>query len=87
MNKRMALLQLRITHRNANIVHIYASTNYKSDQEIEEFYNRVHEIMRLKKKGEITIIIVDFNAKIGCGAKGNKQHRVVRSGCKKQQGR
>lgn len=67
----VALLKLQTTHRNLNIIQIYASTNDKPDQEIKEFYNKIDEVMRLTKKGEITMIIEDFNAKVGSGAEGD----------------
>lgn len=70
LNDRIILLKIRTTHRILNIVQIYAPTNEKSDQVIEEFYNKIEEIMRLTRRGEITMVIGDFNAKIGCGAEG-----------------
>lgn len=67
----MSLLKLQTTHRDLNIIQVYAPTNDKPDQEIEEFYNKIDEVMRLTKEGEITIIIGDFNAKIGRGVEGD----------------
>lgn len=66
----MGLLKLQTAHRNLNIIQIYAPTNDKPDQEIEEFYNKI-EVMQLTKKGEITMIIGDFNSKVGRGAEGD----------------
>ncbi|XP_044750612.1 uncharacterized protein LOC123310952 [Coccinella septempunctata] len=71
LNDRTAFWKLRTTHRDMNIVQVYAPTNDKSDQETEEFYSAIDEILRLTKRGEITMVIGDFNAKIGCGAEGD----------------
>ncbi|XP_030746036.1 craniofacial development protein 2-like [Sitophilus oryzae] len=73
LGDRVALLKLQTTHRDLNIIQVYAptTTNDKPDQEIEEFYNKIDEVMRLTTKGEITMIIRDFNAKIGRGVEGD----------------
>ncbi|XP_071574655.1 uncharacterized protein [Temnothorax nylanderi] len=39
-----------------------------TDAEMEEFYSKIEEAMRLTKRGELTIVIGDFNAKVGSGA-------------------
>lgn len=49
-----------------NIVQVYAPTSEKQDDIVEQ-----SDIMKLTKKGELNIIIGDFNAKVGVGAKGD----------------
>lgn len=51
-----------------NIIQAYAPTCDKSDDMIEEFYSDLEKAMCLTKKGEITIVLGDFNAKIGKNA-------------------
>lgn len=43
----------------------------RPDDEIEQFYSNLEVIMRTTKKGEITIVLGDLNAKIGEVADGN----------------
>ncbi|XP_030765278.1 craniofacial development protein 2-like [Sitophilus oryzae] len=66
-NDRVMLLKLQTTHRTLNIIQVYAPTNDKSDAEVEDFYSTLEEAMKLTKKGEINMVMGDFNAKIGSG--------------------
>lgn len=50
-----------------NIVQVYAPTKDIDDNMIKEFYTEL-ETMKLTKKGEITIMMGDFNVKMGVGA-------------------
>lgn len=43
------------------------STSDKTDFVIEEFYNNLENVLPLTKKGELTMIIGDSNAKVGSG--------------------
>lgn len=65
---RVILLKLLTSHRTMNIIQAYAPTCDKSDDMIEEFYSDLEKAMCLTKKGEITIVLGDFNAKIGKNA-------------------
>lgn len=62
---RMLLLQLHSTPVNVNIIQVYAPTAEKSDELIEEFYDQLKDLMKLVKNNEVTIIMGDFNAKVG----------------------
>lgn len=70
-NDRAMLLKLQTTHRTLNVIQIYAPTNDKSDAEVEDFYSTLEEAMKLTKKGEINMVIGDFNAKIGSGSEND----------------
>ena len=50
-----------------NIIQVYAPTADKEEPIIEEFYEQLNSLIKLTKSDEITIIIGDFNAKIGKG--------------------
>lgn len=68
INERMMLLRLRTSHRIMNIIQVYAPTNQKpEDDEVVKFYNDLHNTLKITKKGELTMIIGDFNSKIGAG--------------------
>lgn len=59
LSERCVFLQLKGNPFNINSVQVYAPTSGKSDTEVEEFYNHIQEI------NDITIVMGDFNAKIG----------------------
>uniref|UniRef100_A0A8D9ASD9 Craniofacial development protein 2 n=1 Tax=Cacopsylla melanoneura TaxID=428564 RepID=A0A8D9ASD9_9HEMI len=67
VSERVMLVQLRATPVDINIIQVYAPTTDRSDEELEEFYNSVNEVMKKLKKHEVTITMGDFNAKIGAG--------------------
>lgn len=71
MNDRIMMMKLETTHRIMNIIQTYAPTKDRPDDEIEQFYRNLEEIMRTTKKGEIITVLGDLNAKIGEGADGN----------------
>ncbi|MFH4984691.1 hypothetical protein AB6A40_011400 [Gnathostoma spinigerum] len=52
------------------IVQTYAPTSTSDDDEVEDFYNELDNIM--EKKSTHTIVMGDFNAKIGRGKEGEK---------------
>ena len=61
---RVAELVLRITDRyQLKIVQVYAPTTSHSDEETGNFYNTIDKI--LKKQTHYTIVMGDFNAKVG----------------------
>ena len=64
---RLMLLQLKGNPININLIQAYAPTADKSEIEIERFYEDLKELLKITKSGEVTIILGDFNAKIGKG--------------------
>jgi len=60
-----------------NIIQIYAPTNEKTEAKIEEFYNTLDETMKITKKNEITVVMGDFNAKLGHGNESNASTLMV----------
>ena len=49
-----------------NIIQVYMPTSDHVDDEVEGIYKQVKQLMRKRKNEEITIIMGDFNAKVGC---------------------
>ena len=75
-NSRVAELVLRITDRyQLKIVQVYAPTTSHSDEETDNFYNTIDNI--LEKQTHYTIVMGDFNAKVG--GQTNTPERVT--GC------
>ena len=63
-SSRVAELVLRITGRyQLKIVQVYAPTTSHSDEETDNFYNTIDKI--LEKQTHYTIVMGDFNAKVG----------------------
>ena len=61
------IISLRISSRSKNItiVQVYAPTSDHDEQELEEFYEQVENVIKKIPKKDITIIQGDFNAKVG----------------------
>lgn len=69
---RLILLQLRGHPFNVNILQIYApTTDKKYDDEVETLYNNINNVLKSLKNDQITIILGDFNAKIGKGRRSD----------------
>lgn len=58
---------LTTTWSPINIIQVYAPIADKSDEDVEEFYQQIQEIMRGTKNIDINIIMGELNAKIGKG--------------------
>ena len=71
ISDRVMILRLQTSHRAMNIIQVHAPTADKDEEEIESFYNTLEEVMKLTRKGEITLVMGDFNSKVGFGVEGN----------------
>lgn len=65
LSDRVMLVQLAAYPVNINIIQIYAPTADKDDTVVESLYQLISEALGMTKKHEITIIMGDFNAKVG----------------------
>ncbi|CAF4172261.1 unnamed protein product, partial [Rotaria magnacalcarata] len=65
INERLALLTLEINPRyKIKIIQVYAPTTSHDDQEVIEIYQEIENLLK-EDKTYFTIIMGDFNAKIG----------------------
>uniref|UniRef100_A0A8D8VTC7 Craniofacial development protein 2 n=1 Tax=Cacopsylla melanoneura TaxID=428564 RepID=A0A8D8VTC7_9HEMI len=71
ISPRVILLQLNAKPIDINIIQVYAPTTDSNEEEVEALYLSIQEIIKRLKKEEITIIMGDFNAKIGAGRTSN----------------
>lgn len=67
LSDRVMMLKLQASPTAVNVIQVYAPTADKSDQEIETFYEELREALQTTKNHELTIILGDFNAKVGQG--------------------
>lgn len=67
VSERVMLFQLNARPANINLIQIYAPTSDHSDDEVEEMYTQISDIIKTLPKQDITIIMENFNAKVGKG--------------------
>ena len=65
VSDRIIMMKLAGKPTNINIIQVYAPTQDHSDEELEKFYDNISDVMEYTKSGDITIILGDWNAKIG----------------------
>ncbi|XKL62987.1 hypothetical protein PGB90_005351 [Kerria lacca] len=59
------MIQLERKPTTVNIIQVYASTADSLEEEAEKFYDDLENALSITKSFEITIIMGDFNAKVG----------------------
>ncbi|XP_030747721.1 craniofacial development protein 2-like [Sitophilus oryzae] len=64
---RTAMIRIKARPVNLNIIQVYAPTTDAADQDLEQFYSDVKDLLKLTKKHEVNIIMRDLNAKLGKG--------------------
>uniref|UniRef100_A0A8D8Y176 Craniofacial development protein 2 n=3 Tax=Cacopsylla melanoneura TaxID=428564 RepID=A0A8D8Y176_9HEMI len=67
VSDRVMLVQMKARPVDINIIQVYAPTADKGDEEVLELYHSINEIMKKLKKEDVTIVMGDFNAKLGAG--------------------
>lgn len=70
ISERVLLLQIDCAPMSVNVVQVYAPTADSSDEEIESFYEDLIHVIKSIPKKDLTIIMGDFNAKVGKGRVG-----------------
>ncbi|XP_039290728.1 craniofacial development protein 2-like [Nilaparvata lugens] len=64
-SERVMMLQIKTCTGHLNIIQIYAPTADLEEVEVEEFYAELETIIASTKKSDVTIVMGDFNAKVG----------------------
>ncbi|XP_039291048.1 craniofacial development protein 2-like [Nilaparvata lugens] len=67
VSSRVILVQLKAKPVNINIIQVYAPTTDGTDEEVKEFSNSINQIIEKLKRHDLTIVMGDFNAKLGEG--------------------
>jgi len=70
VSERIMLVQMSCTPIPLNIIQVYAPTADSTDVDLEIFYEELSRTYNKLKKNEMTVIMGDFNAKIGKGKVG-----------------
>ncbi|KAI5729125.1 hypothetical protein M8J77_025799 [Diaphorina citri] len=70
ISERIIMARLRNKVRNITIIQCYAPTEETTDEEKDNFYEQLNEVMRSAKAQDIKIIMGDFNAKVGTDNEG-----------------
>lgn len=65
---RIIMLQFQTNEGKINVIQVYAPTADREENEIEEFYANLEEVLKSTKSNHSTIVMGDFNAKIGQGS-------------------
>ena len=77
VSERVIVVKLRSKPFNCNIIQVYAKTSTSTEDEIENFYDNVEEAYRQCKPGEMTIVMGDLNAKVGCRSNDADERTVL----------
>jgi len=64
-NDRIITVKFNSTPNKLNVVQVYAPTSAAEEEETDDFYNGLAEVISHLPKSEMTIIQGDFNAKVG----------------------
>ena len=65
VNNRIILIRIKSKHANITFIEAYAPTNQADDEEKEQFYSELQEVMETVPRHDVIMLLGDFNAKIG----------------------
>ena len=68
-----ASFKTRMEKIQLNIIQCYAPTNDKDEGTKEDFYNKLQTVLDKMKEKDVTILMRDFNAKIGSNNRGYEE--------------
>lgn len=70
VDERIMMIRLKGKARDLVVVMVYMPTSNHQDEEIEECYNKIQEVIDKEKRGACTVVMGDWNAVVGEGAEG-----------------
>ena len=86
VNERVITLRLQGNPMNITLVPVYAPTTDAPDNIIEEFYEVVQEVMDNIPKKDVTILMGNWNAKLGRSASKTSNIGTFGLGCRHERG-
>ena len=72
ISERISVLKLNPNGHKWTIIQVYAPTESSTDEEIEDFYEKLENIL-VRYKTQTNIIIGDFNSKVGIRTRNDEQ--------------
>ena len=67
VSERVIMMKVKGHPFNMNFIQVYAPTTESSEEEVDEFYEELEEAWIQCKSQEVTLVMGDFNAKVGKG--------------------
>ena len=64
-NDRMISVRFQGKPFNIRVILVYAPTSNAEEAEVERFYEDLQDLLELRPKKDVLLIIVDWNAKVG----------------------
>lgn len=77
VNDRIITIKLNASPCCINIVQVYAPTSLSTEEEIEQFYSILVQTLEDIPKREVTLVVGDFNAKVGHTVDDDHLRRIV----------
>lgn len=68
---RVILLKISSKPLDYNIIQVYAPTTESTKEDLEKFYDELNGALKTCKSQEVTMVMGDFNAKVGMGRQDN----------------
>ena len=65
ISKRLMVVKIDAKSVGLNIIQVYTPTTNYSDSEMDEFYEELDQVRRQCRAGEVTVVMMDLNAKVG----------------------
>ncbi|XP_067124015.1 craniofacial development protein 2-like [Centruroides vittatus] len=64
-NERIILIKINSKPMNINFIQVYVPTIDSTEEEVEAFYNKLHNTIKTIPRKEMFYVLGDFNAKVG----------------------
>ena len=65
VSKRMIKARFYSRYKKMTVIQVYAPTNEAADEEKEDFYNQLQDVIADCNKHDLIVVMGDFNAKVG----------------------
>ena len=73
VSQRVIMVKIAAKPVGLNILQVYAPTgDHSDDSDVQLFYEQLDKVRNQCKSGEVTLVMVDLNAKVGEGCSGNE---------------
>ena len=64
-NERMSSVHFQGKPLNITVIQVYAQTSNAEEDEVERFYENIHDLLELTHIKDVLFILGDWNAKVG----------------------